>query len=327
MSVEDKLDRSVLTVSSSPHIKDRTTVRGIMFDVVIALIPAIAAATYFFGSSALVTLGSCIAGAFAAEAGVMWARGKRIPLSDGSALVTGILLGLTMPPGVPIWLGFVGGAFGVGIGKAIFGGLGLNLFNPALVGRAFLVASFPVLMTTFRWPAESGSWMGANFDAVSTATPLALLRFAGTETPLMELFLGRVGGSLGETSALALLIGGAYLILRGVIDWKVPVSYIGMVMILSWIGGGSPLFHMMAGGLLLGAIFMATDYVTSPITPRGKLIFGLGCGLLTYAIRSYGGYPEGVLYSILLMNSTVPLIERFTRPRVFGTGVKADERA
>ncbi len=325
MSVEENLDRSALTVTSSPHLKDKTRNRGIMLDVAIALLPAVAAATYFFGTWALVTIASCIAGAFVAEAGIMAARGKDIPLGDGSALVTGLLLGLTLPPDLPIWVGFLGGAFGIGVGKAIFGGLGLNMFNPALVGRAFLVASFPVLLTSFRWPWNSGAWMGAEFDAVSTATPLALLKFSAVETPAMELFLGNVGGSLGETSALALIIGGMYLLFRGVINWRIPASYIGTVMLLALVGGDDPVFHLLAGGLLLGAFFMATDYVTSPITARGKLVFGFGCGLLTYVIRSFGGYPEGVLYSILLMNSAVPLIERFTRPRVFGTGVKTGE--
>ncbi len=324
MSVEENVDRSVLTVTSSPHLKDRKTTQGIMFDVVIALLPAVAAATYFFGVGALITLGTCIAGAFIAEAGVMWARGKAIPLADGSALVTGLLLGLTLPPDLPLWVGFVGGAFAIGIGKAIFGGLGLNMFNPALVGRAFLVASFPVLLTTFRWPTDSGAWMGPEFDAVSTATPLALARFDEVYTPLIELFWGRVGGSLGETSAIALIIGGLYLLFRGIINWRIPASYIGTVMLLAFLGGQDPLFHMMAGGLLIGAFFMATDYVTSPITARGKILFGVGCGLLTYAIRTFGGYPEGVLYSILFMNAAVPLIERFTKPRVFGTGVKAN---
>ncbi len=295
-----------------------------MLDVAIALLPAVVAATYFFGPWALAIIASCIAGAFLAEAGVSWARGREIPLYDGSALVTGLLLGLTLPSDVPLWIGLIGGAFAIGIGKAIFGGLGLNMFNPALVGRAFLVASFPVLMTTFRWPHDSGAWMGSGFDAVSTATPLALLRWSDVATPYFELFIGRIGGSLGETSALALLLGGLYLLGRGVINWRIPVSYIGTVMLLTWATGGDPLFHFLAGGLLIGAFFMATDYVTSPITPRGKLIFGFGCGFLTYAIRGFGGYPEGVLYSILLMNATVPLIERFTLPRVFGVGVKTD---
>jgi len=321
VNVEENLERSTPTLTPSPHLRSPVTVRSIMLDVVIALLPAVAAAIYFFGSQALLILLATLAGTTAAEALAGLIRHQGIPLRDGSAVVTGVLLALCLPPTVPLWLAFLGGAFAIGIGKAVFGGLGMNVFNPALVGRAFLVASFPVLMTSWRWPAGGGVWMRQGFDALATATPLDLLALEGVQTPYVELFLGRVGGSLGETSALALLIGAGYLLVREVIDWRIPVSYISTVAVLALITGRDPAFHLLAGGLVLGACFMATDYVSGPVANRGKLIFGVGCGLLTMLIRAYGGYPEGVTYAILFMNAAVPLIERFTKPRLFGAEV------
>ncbi len=325
MSVEENLDKSTLTLTSSPHLRSPVTVRRIMTDVLIALLPAVAAALYFFGGQALAIILATLAGAMGAEALAARIRHQPIPLRDGSAAVTGVLLALCLPPTAPLWLAFLGGAFAIGIGKAVFGGLGMNVFNPALVGRAFLVASFPVLMTSWRWPAGAGAWMQQGFDAVATATPLDLLALEGVQTPYVELLLGRVGGSLGETSALALLIGAVYLLVREIIDWRIPVSYIATVAMLAAIMGTDPTFHVLAGGLILGAFFMATDYVSGPVTKRGKLLFGVGCGLLTMLIRQFGGYPEGVTYAILFMNAAVPLIERFTKPRLFGAEVDSNE--
>ncbi len=318
MSVKDDFERSRLTLASSPHLHSDVTVRKIMLDVVIALLPAAAAGIYFFGMDAALVMSSSLLGAMGGEALVARIRGRAIPLHDGSALVTGLLLALCLPPGVPLWLPLIGGAFAIIVGKALFGGLGLNIFNPALVGRAFLLASFPVAMTTWRWPVASGEWMTGGFDALSTATPLDLMRLQGVATPLGDLFVGRVAGSVGETSAVALFVGAAYLLGRGIIDWRIPVSYIGTVMVLGGVMGFDPVFHFLAGGLILGAFYMATDYVSGPVTPRGKLVFGTGCGVITILIRGYGGYPEGVTYAILLMNAAVPLIERYTAPRVFG---------
>ncbi len=318
VSIKDDLQTSELTLASSPHLHTDVTVRRIMSDVVIALLPAAAAGVYFFGIDAVFVITSAVLGAAGAEALVARIRGRAVPLYDGSAVVTGLLLALTLPPGVPLWMPLTGGAFGIIVGKSLFGGLGLNVFNPALVGRVFLVASFPVSMTSWRWPVSSGEWMTSGFDALSTATPLDLMRLQGVATPLGDLFVGRVAGCVGETSALALLVGAAYLLARGVIDWRIPISYIATVMSLAGIMGFDPTFHLFAGGLILGAFYMATDYVSGPITPKGKLVFGAGCGVMTMLIRGYGGFPEGVTYAILLMNATVPLIERYTFPRIFG---------
>ncbi len=322
MDSKEALEQEALSVSSSPHLRTHVKTPRLMFDVVIALLPATATAFYFFGMQVGAILASAILGALVTEGLLNRLRGKSCTLWDGSALVTGLLIALILPLKVPLWLPFVGSFFAIAVGKALFGGLGMNLFNPALVGRAFLTASFPIYLTVYSWPERAGAWMGESFDAVSTATPLELLRFEGVQTPYFEMFIGRIGGSIGEVSALALLIGAAYLFVRGVIDWRIPLSYIGTVMILAFVLGQDPLFHLLAGGLILGAFFMASDYVTSPITRKGRLIFGLGCGLLTIMIRSFGGFPEGVAYSILLMNAAVPLIERYTIPRPFGAEVK-----
>ncbi|MFO8059246.1 MAG: RnfABCDGE type electron transport complex subunit D [Bacillota bacterium] len=318
MSIKDELETSALTLASSPHLHCGVTIRSIMYDVIIALLPAVAAGVYFFGTDAVLVIASSLVGAVGAETLIARLRGMENTLRDGSAMVTGLLLGLCLPPGVPLWLPLLGGAFGIAVGKLLFGGLGMNIFNPALVGRAFLLASFPVAMTTWRWPAASRGWM-IGFDALTTATPLDLMRMQGDATLLRDLFIGRIAGSVGETSALALLIGAAYLLIRGVIDWRIPVSYMATVMVLAGIIGSDPAFHLLAGGLILGACFMATDYVSGPVTPGGKLVFGVGCGIITMLLRRYGDYPEGVTYAILLMNATVPLIKRYTVPRVFGT--------
>ncbi|MFH0871524.1 MAG: RnfABCDGE type electron transport complex subunit D [bacterium] len=304
-----------LLVSASPHIRDTITTAEIMRDVAISLIPAGIASIYFFGYRALLVIVTCVLGSMLTEAVTRKIVNRPSSLSDGSALVTGLLLAYCLPPNCPYWICIVGAASSIVLAKELYGGLGYNLFNPALVGRAILLAAWPTQMTTWMMPRVE--WLG-RLDAVTGATPLTALKLRGQTAPLLDLFTGRVGGSLGETSALALLIGAAYLLLRRIIDWRIPTSFILTVFLLSAALGGDPLFAILSGGVILGAFFMATDYVTSPITPKGKIIFGLGCGAITVLIRSYGGYPEGVCYAILLMNCTTPLLEKYTQPEGYG---------
>ncbi len=301
------------TVSSSPHIKSNDSVQGIMRDVIIALLPATFAGIYFFGMQAfLVTLVSVLS-CIAAEA--LWQKftHRKITIGDLSAVVTGLLIAFNLPAAVPLWLPAVGGFFAIIIVKQFFGGIGQNIMNPALAARAFLLASWPVHMTNY------------TVDGVSSATALAILKEGGGELPsLMNLFIGNVGGSIGETSVIALLIGAAYLLYKKIISWHIPVTFIGTVFVLTFILGrnglmtGNALYEILAGGLFLGAFFMATDYTTSPITKKGQLVFGLSCGVLTTIIRLYGGYAEGVSYSILIMSLFVPFIDKFTALRIFG---------
>lgn len=311
-----------LLAGSSPHIRSSENVQSIMRNVIIALIPAVVASIYFFKLQAalliLVTVISCVLAEY------IWTRlvKKANTLNDLSAVVTGILLAFNLSPAVPLWVAAIGGAFAIIIVKQLFGGLGHNFINPALAARAFLMASWPVQMTT---------WITPGADAVSSATPLALVKsgseLSGQLPGLLDLFTGNVGGTIGETSALALLLGAAYLLARRVITLEIPVAFIGTVGLMTWIFGGEKLFtgdfvyNILAGGLILGAFFMATDYTTSPVTFKGKLIMGVGCGLLTAVIRLFGGYPEGVSYSILLMNVAVPLIDRYIIPKSFGGAV------
>ncbi len=297
-----------LVVSSSPHIRSEETVQRIMLDVIIALLPATAASVYFFGMRALAITLVSVAAAVAAEAAIQKIRNKPVTINDGSAVITGLLLALTLSPAMPLWMVVVGAVVAIGIGKQVYGGLGSNPFNPALVGRAFLVVTFPVHMTTWIDP----------IDGVTSATPLGLLKMEGTATGYTELFIGNVGGSLGETSALLLILGGLYLLYRGIIDWRIPAFYLGTVAVMTAVLGQDPVFHLLAGGLLLGAFFMATDMVTTPVTRTGKIIFGIGAGILVVLIRLYGGYPEGVLFSILLMNTFTPIIDKYTRPKIYG---------
>lgn len=297
-----------LVVSSSPHIRSEETVQRIMYDVIIALLPATAASIYFFGMRAFLIILASIAAAMATEAAIQKIRNKPIALKDGSAIITGLLLALTLTPALPLWMVAVGAVVAIGIGKQVYGGLGHNPFNPALVGRAFLIVSFPVHMTVWLSP----------IDGVTTATPLGMFKMEGIKTGYMELFMGNVGGSLGETSALLLILGGLYLIYREIIDWRVPVFYLGTVALMTMMLGADPVFHLLSGGLMLGAFFMATDMVTTPITESGRIIFGIGAGILVVIIRIFGGYPEGVLFSILLMNIFTPIIDKFTRPRLYG---------
>jgi len=322
-----------LLITASPHLSAGDTTPRIMWHVVGSLLPILAAATYFFGPSALLVVGAAVAGAVVTE----WAFGLRGTLGDGSAVITGLLLGLTLPAGLPVWMAFVGGAFGIAIGKLIFGGLGQNVFNPALLGRAFLQASFPVAMTT--WPVPGpGEWRalrGDNFalpfasplplDTVTGATPLGQMKFEHQATSVVDLVLGTTSGSLGETSGLLILLCGAYLALRNYLNWRVPAAIFATVAALSgglhWLDPsrypGAP-FMLFSGGLMLGAVYMATDLVTSPVTNPGSWIFGAGVGLLVVVIRLWGGLAEGVMYSILIMNALVPYLNRLTEPRPFG---------
>jgi len=293
-------------VSPWPHLKDSVSVREIMFAVVIALLPATAFGVWAFGLNALLMIITSICTAVITEYLALKLMGKKF-LMDGSAVVTGLLFTLTLPPTLPLWAAAVGAAVAISIGKCAFGGLGYNIFNPALIGRAFLMLSWPSLMTSWVMPST----------LTTGATPLA-----GATAGYADLFLGNVAGSIGEISKLALLIGGLFLIAMKYIDWRVPLFYIGTVGVLTLALGQDPIFHMLAGGLFLGAFFMATDYTTTPITKKGKVIFAIGAGSLVVAIRLFGGLPEGVAYSILIMNAFSPLIERVTRPRVYGTGKK-----
>ncbi|CDI49091.1 RnfABCDGE type electron transport complex subunit D [Clostridium tetani] len=305
-------ETTMYTVSSSPHIREKDTTQSIMRDVIIALLPATVAGVYFFKMEALLVILASVISCVLAEYIWQKATKTKVTVSDLSAVVTGLLLAFNLPASVPLWLPVIGGFFSIIIVKQFFGGLGQNVVNPALAGRAMLLASWPVQMTTW------------TLDGATTATPLAILK--GTEATgvtlpsLMNVFVGNIGGCIGETSALALLLGGAYLLYKRVIDWKIPATFIGTTLIITAIAGraGNPIYELFVGGLMIGAIFMATDYATCPITPKGRIIFGIGCGIITSLIRIFGGYPEGVSYSILIMNLFVPLIERWTTPRTFG---------
>ncbi|MBA7560142.1 Proton-translocating ferredoxin:NAD(+) oxidoreductase complex subunit D [subsurface metagenome] len=300
-------------VSPGPHLWRGQSVSKIMYIVVLALMFPTAAGVYFFGYHALSVIAVSIAAAVLAEYTVKKLR-KRAFVMDGSAVVTGLLLALILPPTIPLWMVAVGSVFSIAIVKEAFGGLGHNIFNPALGGRAFLAACFAGVMTTWKAP------MGFGADAVTTATPLSSnFIWEGDKLSLyQDLFLGNTGGSIGETSALLILVGGILLLALGIISWRIPVAYIGTVALLTLALGQDAIFHVLAGGLMIGAFFMATDYVTSPITARGKIIFGIGAGILTVVIRRFGGLPEGVCYSILFMNALTPLIDRYVKVRPYG---------
>ncbi|MGN0194750.1 MAG: RnfABCDGE type electron transport complex subunit D [Pseudoramibacter sp.] len=312
----------LLTVSSSPHIRAKATTSSIMRDVVIALMPALAVAAYVFGAKAILIVVLCIATCVASEAITERIMHRDVTVGDWSAVVTGILLAFNLPIQAPWWMCVVGCVFAIVVVKQLFGGLGHNFVNPALAGRAFLLSSWPTHMT--------GTAYIPLTDTVTSATPLGILKEGGNLAKLpsdLNMFLGLHGvyGAIGEISALALLIGGVYLLIRKVINWRIPVIYIGTVAILSPLFKQDPIFMICSGGLMLGAIFMATDYVTSPTTAKGQVIYAIGCGLMTMFIRMFGGYPEGVSYSILLMNVATPLIERFTRPRIYGYAKEKSE--
>lgn len=315
-----------LIVSSSPHVYDDSSVKGIMRAVFIALVPATIVGVCKFGINALIVILVSIASCVVFEAIFQKLMGKKITIGDYSAAVTGLLLAMNLPSTSPVWLVIIGSFVAMYIGKHIFGGLGQNPFNPALVSRVFLLISFPLYMTS--WQVPSGKFF--SFDITTQATPLSILQTDGVQAAYqsvsnLDLFLGNVGGSIGELSALALLIGGIYLMLKKIISWEIPVTFIGSVYILTGIFNLmdpdkyiDPVFHILSGGLFLGAFFMATDYVTSPLSRSGKILFGIMCGLITVIIRVFGGYPEGVSFAILFMNGTVPLIDKYMHPKRFG---------
>ncbi|MCI8360713.1 MAG: RnfABCDGE type electron transport complex subunit D [Clostridiales bacterium] len=311
-----RVPKENVIVSSSPHLRHEDSTRGIMLDVLIALAPAAVAGIVLFGLRAAAVLAVTIVSALVCE--WLCCKIRKIPntLGDLSAVVTGLLLGMNLPVGLPLWMAAIGSGVAIVIVKQMFGGLGHNFANPAITGRIVLMVSFPTAMTTWVKPFD---WMNKT-DAVAAATPLA-----GSETTLRQLFLGLRGGCIGEVCAAALLVGGIYLLLRRVITPTAPLAFILTVGGMMWIFGENPLYQMMSGGLLLGAIFMATDYVTSPSGFKGQLIFGVGCGLITAVIRHFGSLPEGVSYSILLMNILTPYINRLTAPKPFGT-VKEKKR-
>ena len=310
---------NLINVSSSPHIRSGVTTRRLMLDVIIALIPASAAGIYFFGLRAALLIAVTVASCVLFEYLTRKALKRSNTIGDLSAVVTGLLLALNLPPELPLWMAIIGSFFAIVIVKQLFGGIGQNFLNPALAARAFLVISYGTRMTTWTQPS---TYVAA--DAVSFATPLGALKEGGQLPDLIDMFIGNIGGSTGETSALALIIGGIYLLARGVITWHIPVVYIGTAGLFAWILGrdglltGNPLFHVLAGGLMIGAIFMATDYTTSPMTVKGMVIYAAGCGILTILFRMYTNMPEGVSYAILLMNVAVPIIDRFTKPGRFG---------
>ena len=317
-------DKMFIT-QSSPHLRDKDSVPKIMYAVVISLVPAVFASLYFFRLRALLLLLCCVAACLATEAIFLSLRKKPLrALLDGSAIITGLLLAMTLPPSLSLDMAIIGAVIAIAIGKQVFGGLGYNIFNPALVGRAFLQTAFPVAMTTWIPPLTQ------TINTATYATPLGDLKFQdavaqSTLVPLKDLFFGNTGGCLGETSALALIIGGLFLLFRRVIDWRIPLGIILSLSVFTgifWLANpgkyASPLFHLLAGGLLLGALFMATDMVTSPITSLGAWIYAFGIGIVIGLIRLFGGFPEGVMYSILFMNTFVPLLNRYTRPRILG---------
>lgn len=352
----DTIDQDLLILSHAPHLRSRQNVKTVMWLVVLALMPSTIYSVILNGFGVILLLGSGILSAVLAEAAMQLFLKKKITITDGSAVLTGLLLAMNVPPHAPWWIIAIGSAFSIIIVKQLFGGLGFNIVNPALAGRAFLMASWPAYMTTTWHEFSNGNILSSNlanstalpaatFDAITGATPLGALKSApyiirdSNVTPqqvydlilsndmLRSLFIGNIGGVIGETSALLLIIGAIFLLSRKIITWQVPASFIGTVAIIMLVYYHSTgfiypfrgvLFQLLSGGLILGAFFMATDMVTSPVTGRGMIIFGCGCGIITSVIRLWGGYPEGVSYSILLMNLTVPLIDRYTKPKVFG---------
>lgn len=320
-----------LIVSSSPHIRTKEDTSYIMKQVIIALLPATLAGLYYFRVKGLVTILACVLGAVCSEWAYCKITKKKSTVKDCSAIVTGLLLAFNVPAGLPVWMCIAGSIFSIIVVKMLFGGIGFNFLNPALAGRAFLLASFPVAMTTWIKP-------GANPDAVTAPTPLSYLKLSGGEgvgsaadavskihgahISIMDMFLGNIGGTIGETCSLLLIIGGIYLIYKGVITYVMPVTYIAIVFVLTFLFGGFnaefAVYQAFAGGLMLGGFFMLTDYTTSPMTVKGQVIYAAIAGVIAVCIRLYGGYPEGVSYSILFANCLVPLIDKYVHNRVFG---------
>ena len=320
-----------LIISVSPHVRSEETTSRIMWSVSAALLPAAIMGSYFFGARAVMTVSLCIISAMLSEYIYQKALHKKITVNDGSAFLTGLLLGLNLPSSVPFYIPIIGSFIAIVITKQLFGGLGYNIFNPALIGRAFLLISFPKLMTIWSEPASAFLL----FDAKTTATPLGILKEEGY-AKLIEVFgdqislytqllIGHRAGSIGETSSVALLLGAAFLFYKRYITWHIPLSFLGTAALIAWIFGGKgalfagdPLLHLLSGGMILGAFFMATDYVTSPSVKNGQILFGIGCGFLTMLIRLKGGYPEGVMFAILIMNCFAPLIDRGFKSKIFG---------
>ena len=314
---------TILKTGPAPHIRTSETVESVMYDVVIALIPAFAVALWTFGIRALILTAVSILTCIVTEYVCQKAMKRDIEAFDGSAILTGILFSFVVPVIMPLQYVVVGNVVAIALGKMVYGGLGHNIFNPALVGRAFVQASWPVAITTFAYDGKSGATvLFAMKTAIKNGTPFSDGIFSdaliANGNPYLQAFLGQMGGCIGETSALAILIGGAYLIYKKHVDWRLPASMIGTVFVLTWAMGANPLMEILSGGLFLGAFFMATDMVTSPTTSKGRVIFGFGIGLLVSLIRLKGGYPEGTAYAILIMNGVVPLIDRYVRPKKFG---------
>ena len=309
-------------IRCAPHVHTSESTSRIMFSVAAALLPAMIGSIYYFGPGVMQVVTVCVAFCLLSEVISKKLFGRTASLKDGSALVTGILLAFVLPPGIPLWIAALGSFLAIFLTKELFGGLGFNIFNPALTARTILLVSFPVQMTTSYLVPFS-----YRTDAITGATPLAALK-EGLDTGIpaaWEMFMGGRAGCIGETSILLLLAGAAFLLLRRIITLHIPLSFILTVALLSLATGQDPVFQVMAGGLILGAFFMATDYVTSPLMGRGKIIFGAGCGIVTFLIRQKGGYPEGVAFSILFMNMFVPLIDRYTLPTKFGFTGKAQK--
>lgn len=299
-----------LTVSPSPHDRSLMKTPRIMLNVIIALVPAVIASAIIFGLRALLVIAVCVVSCIGFEYLCRRLMKRDNTISDLSAAVTGVILALNLPVTIPLWMAVLGSFVAIVIVKQLFGGLGQNFANPAITARIVLMVSFPAAMTNW---VEPFFYRNDAADAVTGATPLV-----SRDASYMELFLGNTGGCLGETCALALLIGGLYLAARRIITLSAPVSFIGSLALLTFISGGDPLYEILAGGVFLGAFFMATDYATTPITEKGRIIFGLGCGIITFIIRTFGSYPDGVSFSILLMNILTPYIEQLTRGKVFG---------
>lgn len=320
-----------LIVSVSPHVRGEETIGRIMWTVNLALLPAFIMSLYYFGPRALYVTGLCVLTAVLSEYFLQKSLKKQITINDGSAFLTGLLLGMNLPPSLPFYIPVVGSFMAIIITKQLFGGLGYNIFNPALIGRAFVLVSWPRAMTT--WSEPTALFVG--LDAKTTATPLGILKEEGL-AKLIEVFgdkfnlytqllTGNRAGSLGETSVIALLLGAALLLYKRYITWHIPFSFLATVTVLAWVFGGDgglftgdPIIHLLSGGLMLGVFFMATDYVTCPSVRKGQIIFGIGCGALTMLIRLWGGFPEGVMFAILLMNCFAPLIDRSVKTKPFG---------
>lgn len=309
----------LLHISSSPHLRTSDSIPKIMWSVAAALVPACAYSVWLYGWYAALLIGICVATAVLTEGAIQKLTKQKVTISDGSAVVMGMLVACNIPPGITWWIPVIGTFVGMAVAKHCFGGLGFNIFNPALIGRAFLLAAYPKDMTTWISPV----------DATTCATPLGILKERGVAELIAaygdklslykHLLIGDIPGCIGETSALLILAGGIFMLVRGIITWHIPVTYLATLAVLTLIGGGDPIVAVLAGGVMLGAWFMATDMVTSPFTRRGQIVFGIGCGLLTFLIRRFSGYPEGTSYAILLMNAAVPLIDRYFPNRIYGT--------